>query len=261
MSREKVQSERDAYANQLEEVRRILLCDARYKLPDETKERLSFLQKTFTGQRRSNHAYDQLKTIESEDSSSSLDISFSRSGDDLLNDFAERPTKRRSNAPVVKEETNTIKRKKPMDEVVMFTPTAPRAESVESLVTDDNVANPSHTEFSEHYRTPIVARINSRSHQFAPQSSILPFMRQPSCSYCDKKSRTLWKCEHCHTLAHPECRDKIPLPCAPMNTPRKGTVLGIGDYAPQESPRIPAVVIHCINEVEQRGLKELGIYR
>nr|CAD7402201.1 unnamed protein product [Timema cristinae] len=35
----------------------------------------------------------------------------------------------------------------------------------------------------------------------------------------------------------------------------------IGDYAPTMSPMIPSILVHCIQEVELRGLKEVGIYR
>lgn len=35
----------------------------------------------------------------------------------------------------------------------------------------------------------------------------------------------------------------------------------ISQFAPLIPPMIPSVVIHCIDEVEKRGLKEIGIYR
>jgi len=35
----------------------------------------------------------------------------------------------------------------------------------------------------------------------------------------------------------------------------------IADFAPQTRPMIPALIIHCCNEIEKRGLKEEGIYR
>lgn len=64
----------------------------------------------------------------------------------------------------------------------------------------------------------------------------------------------------------------------------KGLVGAIGDYAPSEAPMVPAIIVHCINEVlirtlsyyfiqfmqritisslqiEKRGLTEVGIYR
>lgn len=35
----------------------------------------------------------------------------------------------------------------------------------------------------------------------------------------------------------------------------------ISDYAPSESPMVPALIVHCVNEIESRGLTEVGIYR
>lgn len=35
----------------------------------------------------------------------------------------------------------------------------------------------------------------------------------------------------------------------------------IADYTPNVSPMIPALIIHCVNEVEARGLTEVGLYR
>ena len=65
------------------------------------------------------------------------------------------------------------------------------------------------------------------------------------------------------SICHPECRDLVPLPCivAQSATPR-GAVPGVlADYAPLEAPMIPALIVHCAQEVEARGLNEQGIYR
>ncbi|KAJ2948902.1 hypothetical protein O0L34_g5834 [Tuta absoluta] len=35
----------------------------------------------------------------------------------------------------------------------------------------------------------------------------------------------------------------------------------IADYAPSTPPMVPALLVHCINEVEKRGLSERGLYR
>lgn len=53
------------------------------------------------------------------------------------------------------------------------------------------------------------------------------------------------------------------MPCVPtVQTPsNKGFVGTVADYAPNMSPMIPGLVIHCVNEVERRGLTEVGIYR
>lgn len=55
----------------------------------------------------------------------------------------------------------------------------------------------------------------------------------------------------------------MPMPCVPtVQTPsNKGFVGTVADYAPGTSPMIPAIVIHCVTEIERRGLNEVGIYR
>jgi len=35
----------------------------------------------------------------------------------------------------------------------------------------------------------------------------------------------------------------------------------IADYAPMVSPMVPSIIVHCINEVELRGMQEQGLYR
>ena len=39
------------------------------------------------------------------------------------------------------------------------------------------------------------------------------------------------------------------------------TKYSISDYVPSCGPSIPALIVHCVNEVETRGLSERGIYR
>jgi Rac GTPase-activating protein 1 len=35
----------------------------------------------------------------------------------------------------------------------------------------------------------------------------------------------------------------------------------IADYTPHTAPMVPSIIVHCVNEVEHRGLNEVGIYR
>ncbi|ESN97473.1 hypothetical protein HELRODRAFT_177894 [Helobdella robusta] len=70
--------------------------------------------------------------------------------------------------------------------------------------------------------------------------------------------------DNCKILCHDACKDLAPLPCmATVNTPKvnKSSPGFLSDYAPSEPPFVPAIVIHCIKEVELRGLKEVGVYR
>lgn len=257
--KKKLESERDAYFSQLDEVRKILLYDARYKLPDETKERLSFLHKTIAGSHFSRNAYDRLNMVEESDSVASLDFSFSRSGNDLLDETRCRPKRNRNCS--FNDEACADKRAKLSNQVVTFTPSAPSVESLESLPSDDVVFDTKINPLGVDFHTPVMERINARPHQFAPQNSMINNIIRQSCALCNKKSRTMWKCDHCNTVAHPECCDKVPRPCAPAGTPRKGCSNSIADYAPLLPPMIPSIVIQCVTEVELRGLKEIGIYR
>lgn len=79
-----------------------------------------------------------------------------------------------------------------------------------------------------------------------------------------KFGKLAMKCRDCRASCHPECKDQVPLPCVPVgNTPtRRGGAMGtIADYTPHTSPMVPSLIVHCINEVELRGLNEVGIYR
>lgn len=35
----------------------------------------------------------------------------------------------------------------------------------------------------------------------------------------------------------------------------------LADFAPLTVPMIPSLIVHCVNEVERRGMKEVAIYR
>lgn len=35
----------------------------------------------------------------------------------------------------------------------------------------------------------------------------------------------------------------------------------VSDYVPSVAPMVPALIVHCVNEIETRGLTEVGLYR
>lgn len=103
---------------------------------------------------------------------------------------------------------------------------------------------------------------NSRGHSFTAKTVIKPEI----CTPCGKRirfGRVAVKCRDCKATAHTECKDLVPLPCIPTgNTPTfRGTSGTIADYAPMIPPMVPSLVVHCINEVELRGMSEQGLYR
>lgn len=66
------------------------------------------------------------------------------------------------------------------------------------------------------------------------------------------------KCRDCRINIHQVCKDLLNVACVPQSggTPTiKGNIASvIGDYAPNESPMVPAIIVHCINEVYFRKL-------
>ncbi|XP_064494780.1 rac GTPase-activating protein 1 [Pseudopipra pipra] len=101
-----------------------------------------------------------------------------------------------------------------------------------------------------------------RLHDFVTKTVIKP----ESCVPCGKRvkfGKISLKCRDCRVVAHPECRERCPLPCIPTLA---GTPVRIGegtlmDFVPSTPPMIPSIIVHCVNEIEQRGLHEPGLYR
>lgn len=60
---------------------------------------------------------------------------------------------------------------------------------------------------------------------------------------------------------------QVPLPCIQVShmptrstsNEQKGT--SVADHAPPTAPMVPSLVVHCVQEVERRGLSEVGLYR
>ncbi|XP_057685243.1 rac GTPase-activating protein 1 [Corythoichthys intestinalis] len=101
-----------------------------------------------------------------------------------------------------------------------------------------------------------------RQHEFVSKTVIKP----ESCVPCGKRikfGKVALRCCDCRVVSHPECRDRCPLPCIPNlgSTPVKIGEGVLADYVPDVSPKIPLLVVHCIGEIEQRGMNEAGLYR
>ncbi|XP_015673652.1 rac GTPase-activating protein 1 [Protobothrops mucrosquamatus] len=104
--------------------------------------------------------------------------------------------------------------------------------------------------------------IGTRLHEFVSKMVIKP----ESCVPCGKRikfGKMSLKCRDCRIVAHPECRDRCPLPCTPTvaGTPVKIGEGFLGDFVPLTTPMIPPILVHCVNEIERRGLNETGLYR
>lgn len=106
------------------------------------------------------------------------------------------------------------------------------------------------------------SRINQRRHQFT-QKFIIKSENCLPCGNRIKFGKPALKCIECQETCHVDCKALMPTPCVPTKvsglTKRfSGT---LADYAPSASPMIPGLIVHCINEVERRGMSEVGLYR
>lgn len=99
-----------------------------------------------------------------------------------------------------------------------------------------------------------------KKHTFCSKTVIKP----ESCQPCNKRikfGKLALKCKDCRAVCHPDCKDQLPLPCVPTNDTPKRPDENIEFFAPNTSPMVPEIVIKCIEEIERRGLSEVGIYR
>jgi len=105
-----------------------------------------------------------------------------------------------------------------------------------------------------------------REHKFVQKNCY----KTETCGPCGKRikfSKVCYKCSECRAIAHPECRNAVPMPCVPVGSAQKtpsgsnnpGNILA--HLVPLSHPMVPAIVVHCVNEIEQRGLEEIGLYR
>ncbi|XP_030846039.1 rac GTPase-activating protein 1-like isoform X2 [Strongylocentrotus purpuratus] len=102
----------------------------------------------------------------------------------------------------------------------------------------------------------------ARIHTFCTKTVIKP----ESCDPCGKRikfGKYALKCKDCRLVCHPDCKDSASLPCVPTaGTPNKTrTASALDEFTPENPPYVPSLVMHCINEIEMRGLTEEGIYR
>lgn len=153
------------------------------------------------------------------------------------------------NVPVVTGQfSQKTPRKSPFKAAVMKTPSAPPLSEI-------------HT--NNNYQTPTVNRGKERQHDYTSKS----VFKSELCTYCEKKIRfgsNGLKCKNCRVWTHTYCADKLSMACVPQstNTPQMQKGLGsISDFVTQFKPMIPGLLIHCIDEIERRGINEVGIYR
>ncbi|XP_077686468.1 rac GTPase-activating protein 1-like [Eretmochelys imbricata] len=193
------------------------------------------------------------------------DISYDRTEDDVdLDLMVVKPLKQKSRerprsslAPLIGPVV-AAKRTRP--------PVLPAAGASEPLVTLS--AGPvAEDRGPDRSRLPVatVPMLGRRSHLGRRLSTLTgrPVIRPEPCAGCGARARfgrVVLRCKQCLLLAHPECRGRCPPLCAPgpRPQPRQGV---LADFAPPTAPLVPALVVHCVSEVERRGLTETGLYR
>lgn len=258
--RKRLELERDMHCRQLDEIRNILLNDSCFKIPDQTREKLALLSKVASDPQWRPIVLDRLNTVAASDSMSNLsDVSVSRSGDDL-DDVPISRSGIKVRQSLIDDGKCVVKKRRSSCLHSSIIATTPSVDSAERPPCQNNVDNDcDHQEKKVKFSA--VDRINARAHNFVQKTFIMP----ENCASCAKRigfGRMVFKCLECSSVVHPECADKLPLPCIPVGTsPKRATTGLISDYAPSTAPRIPPLVIYCINEVERRGLHEIGIYR
>ncbi|XP_015522707.1 rac GTPase-activating protein 1 [Neodiprion pinetum] len=164
------------------------------------------------------------------------------------------PHKYRTSADRSRQKSSHMDAKNPLMDVE---PSAPKADIMTSGSDSEGVFKPSPNIGG--YTLNIKS---SRGHTFTAKTVIKPEV----CTPCGKRirfGRVALKCRECRATSHAECKDLVPLPCVPAgNTPTLRGISGtIADYTPMIPPMVPSLVVHCINEVELRGMGEQGLYR
>jgi len=106
--------------------------------------------------------------------------------------------------------------------------------------------------------------VPNRPHYFVEKKVVV----KEVCGVCHARigfRKIHYKCRDCGISSHIECRSNVPLPCVAASSTRTPTnkthANMLADFAPAQPPMVPAVLIHCVKEIEDRGLHEVGIYR
>ncbi|XP_017771675.1 PREDICTED: rac GTPase-activating protein 1-like [Nicrophorus vespilloides] len=276
----KVEDERDYLEEQISRVKEFLHRDGR--LGEDARQKLSFLNTVAAPcwDPNSSHQGQRLSAINEVNTTGSLlsDFSYSKSEDDLdvsalhagkgwkkhrpsmdqLPEPAQK--KRRSSNNKVVEITNA-------DSIrATTTLTVPKHGPITAtsiIQTIPNQKEKDNVDSGNLWKTnPIIHNNNLRQHVLQSKTIVMP----DTCVSCEKRLRfgkSALKCKDCRATCHPECKGNLPLPCVPyVNTPTQKNILGfISDYTPTTTPMVPALIMHCLNEIEQKGLMEIGLYR
>ena len=96
------------------------------------------------------------------------------------------------------------------------------------------------------------------------------FLNRIECDYIStcfriKFGKPALKCADCRATCHVDCKPRMSTYCVPTAqtaaSSNKGFAGTVADYAPASAPMIPALVIHCVDEIERRGMNQVALYR
>uniref|UniRef100_A0A8C4VPT3 Rac GTPase-activating protein 1 n=1 Tax=Gopherus evgoodei TaxID=1825980 RepID=A0A8C4VPT3_9SAUR len=255
--RQRAEADCEKLERQIQLIRELLMCDASgsIHLSEEQKSALAFLNRPQLSTGGSGNR--RLSTID-ESGSILSDISFDKTDESLGNESIVAKT-----TLMVPNDGGPIEAISTIQTIPYHLRSRRKTGSLQPWNSDSSLGSRQLESRSETdgSNTP-QSNGGMRLHEFVSKTVIKP----ESCVPCGKRikfGKLSLKCRDCRVVTHPECRDRCPLPCIPTLT---GTPVRTGegtlvDFVPMTPPMIPSIVVHCVNEIEQRGLRETGLYR
>ncbi|KRZ44275.1 Rac GTPase-activating protein 1 [Trichinella pseudospiralis] len=108
--------------------------------------------------------------------------------------------------------------------------------------------------------TPTVSNLPNKKHAFV-QKTVL---KQENCDVCNERlkfGKLIFRCQDCKIQCHQDCRIGVQTHCVLNTSCGKQGKGKLSDYIPAKRPFIPHIIIHCVYEIERRGLNSVGLYR
>ncbi|GAB0097339.1 GTPase-activating protein RacGAP84C [Sergentomyia squamirostris] len=159
--------------------------------------------------------------------------------------------------------TPAKKAKSPSRRVKPMAPSAPPMEDFTSLETATPARKKHHEEVV--YATvhkPSTPSSVQRTHHWMSHPM---FFGTVTCAHCTKKMKGfgagIHKCRDCRVLVHATCTENYTMCCVPPSSGARDGKGTLTNFTPTVGPMVPHLIVYCVNEIETRGLNEVGIYR
>ncbi|CAF0720401.1 unnamed protein product [Adineta ricciae] len=139
-------------------------------------------------------------------------------------------------------------------------PTHPKLSQLTSPIAEQKPLTPSTPNGFATASPCVLGTLRSRAHHFVSRNILIP----ETCCVCLKRihfGKLAYRCQTCNALCHTGCKENCSTLCLPnVKTPSRGVV---AKFTSRETNQlqVPPLLVHCIKEIEQRGLQEVGIYR